>query len=73
MICSLCGGFPRTWQVACSLCKKLKWPYQVEKPLEPYTCVLCSVGGSRGSAARDRVKRLGPPRNRAATSGKASL
>ena len=47
------------WEVTYAECKKTKWPYLIEKPIN-YVCVLCrggvSVGrresGRKGGAAR---------------------
>ena len=43
------------WEVRCTVCKKLKWPYLPEKPVN-YVCTLCcgGVGAARQGAARAR-------------------
>ena len=44
MPCRTCGcaGHPpsNTWEVRCSRCAGLRWPYEPSKP-EPYVCARC--------------------------------
>jgi hypothetical protein len=48
---------PRTWQVRCSECKKLKWPYVIVVP-DPYLCALCkATSPKKREAARAAAKK----------------
>lgn len=42
----------RTWEIRCSVCGRLKYPYTPERPQEPYTCALCRNGWGNRRASR---------------------
>ena len=42
----------QTYQVRCSRCHRLKWPYLRENPGDSYACHLCLLGSPRQQAAR---------------------
>jgi hypothetical protein len=48
---------PQTWEVRCSVCKRPKWPYEVEEPAEPYVCVLCRMRPKGVREAKQRAAR----------------
>lgn len=62
----------RTWQVICTICHKLKWPYLVEKPANPYVCTLCSLNTARQAAGRLSGKKAAAAKMARRTQQKAS-
>ena len=48
---------PQTYQVTCSQCSELRWPYLSERP-ESYVCVRCrsGVGSAKREAGRKMAK-----------------
>jgi len=48
---------PQTYQVTCSQCGELRWPYLPESP-ESYVCVRCrsGVGAAKREAGRKVAK-----------------
>ncbi len=47
---------PQTYQVTCSACGELRWPYLSDRP-ESYVCVRCRSGV--GSAKREAGPEVG--------------
>jgi hypothetical protein len=48
---------PQAYQVTCSQCRELRWPYLSERP-RTYVCVRCrsGVGAARREAGRKRER-----------------
>jgi hypothetical protein len=53
---------PQTYQVTCSECGEVRWPYLPERP-DTYVCVRCKSGvGSVGSAKREAGRKAAKAR-----------
>lgn len=46
----------QAWQVRCTKCGELRWPYLPEKPTS-YTCTRCASGAGEAKRVAGRIRR----------------